>query len=241
MRRATFGSTGEGTDPEYAVSETQALTIRFVVLAEHLLKRQEPPGGRRRQRGPRRPMGVKAVDRRNALVCAPGSSRPPRGGRPRADQLGTCRGATEQPDSLNGNTEAHALDHEEVSQEEFIAGVLSGGKRQDAMLQLATAASPAPGTRASDVRHLTQFVNEVLSILRSPINPFEGMLEAPSPIVRLYQTHKQSMKDLRPNRDKALEPLLQDALAALYNSIGPIAWTTVEDTDISRTAPPDSR
>lgn len=59
---------------------------------------------------------------------------------------------------------------DEVSQEEFVAGVLSGGKRQGAMLQLALAASPAPGTRASDVRHLARFVNEVLSILRAPIN-----------------------------------------------------------------------
>ena len=79
---------------------------------------------------------------------------------------------------------------DEVSREEFVQGVLSGGKRGDAMLQLAIAASPAR-TCASDIRHLTEFVSDVLSILRSPINPFEGMLEAPSPIVRLYQTHKE--------------------------------------------------
>ncbi len=89
------------------------------------------------------------------------------------------------------------------------------------------------------MRHLARFVNEVLSILRAPINPFEGMLEAPSPIVRLYQAHKQSMKDLRTHRDEALEPLLRAALAGLYNSIGPIAWTTVEATDIARTPPPE--
>jgi hypothetical protein len=128
---------------------------------------------------------------------------------------------------------------DEVSREEFVQGVLSGGKRGDAMLQLPIAASPAPGTRASDIRHLTEFVSDVLSILRSPINPFEGMLDAPSPIVRLYQTHKESMRDLRPHRDEALGLLLRDALAALYNGIDPVAWTTVEATGISRTPLPE--
>lgn len=126
---------------------------------------------------------------------------------------------------------------DEVSQEEFIEGVLSGGKRGNAMLQLAIAARPAPGTRASDTRHLAELVSDVLSILRSPINPFEGMLEAPSPIVRLYQTHKESMRDLRPHRDEALGLLLRDALAALYDGIGPLVWTTVEASGISRTPP----
>lgn len=37
---------------------------------------------------------------------------------------------------------------DEVTREEFVQGVLSGGKRGNAMLQLAIAASPAPGTRA---------------------------------------------------------------------------------------------
>jgi hypothetical protein len=128
---------------------------------------------------------------------------------------------------------------DEVSREEFVQGVLSGGKRGDAMLQLANTASPAPGTRASDNRHLTEFVSDVLSILRSPINPFEGMLEAPSPIVRLYQTHKKSMRDLRPHRDEALGLLLRDALAALYNGIDPVAWTTAEATGISRIPLPE--
>jgi hypothetical protein len=130
---------------------------------------------------------------------------------------------------------------DEVSQEEFIEGVLNGGKRGDAMLQLATAASPAPGTRASDIRHLTEFVSEVLSILWSPINPFEGMLEAPSPIVRLYQTHKKSMRDLRPHRDEALEALLRDALAALYDGVGPLAWTALEVIGFCRTPPEQAR
>ena len=86
----------------------------------------------------------------------------------------------------------------EVTQQEFIEGVLSGGKRRDAMLELAITATPAPGARASDNRQLGQFVSDVLSILRSPINPFEGMLEAPSPIVRLYQTHRESMSERVP-------------------------------------------
>lgn len=128
---------------------------------------------------------------------------------------------------------------DEVSREEFVKGVLSGGKRGDAMLQLASVASPAPGTRSSDTRHLIELISEVLSIMRSPINPFEGMLEAPSPIVRLYQTHRESMKDLRPHRDEALKPLLRDALAALYNGIDPLAWTSVEATGISRTPLPE--
>jgi hypothetical protein len=130
---------------------------------------------------------------------------------------------------------------DEVSREEFVQGVLSGGKRGDAMLQLASVASPAPGTRASDIRHLTEFVSDVLSILRSPINPFEGMLEAPSPIVRLYQTHKESMKDLRPHRDEALEALLRDALAALYDGVGPTTWPALEVIGISRTPPEQAR
>jgi len=130
---------------------------------------------------------------------------------------------------------------DEVSQEEFIEGVLSGGKRRDAMLQLAIAASPAPGTRASVTRHLAEFVSEVLSILRSPINPFEGMLEAPTPIVRLYQTHKESMRDLRPHRDEALGLLRRDALAALYNGIDPVAWPALEVIGISRTPPEQAR
>lgn len=128
---------------------------------------------------------------------------------------------------------------DEVSQEEFIEGVLGGGKRRDAMLQLAIVASP--GSRDSPIRYLpTGSVRQrPASITRSPINPFEGRLEAPSPIVRLYQTHKESMKDLRPHRDEALELLLRDALAALYNGIGPVAWTTVEATGTSRTPLPE--
>jgi len=125
---------------------------------------------------------------------------------------------------------------DEVSQQEFIDGVLSGGKRRDAMLELAITATPAPGARASDNRQLGQFVSDVLSILRSPINPFEGMLEAPSPIARLYQTHRESMSELRPHRDDALLSLLRDALAALYNGIVPIAWTTVEAIGTPRSA-----
>jgi len=126
---------------------------------------------------------------------------------------------------------------DEVSREEFVQGVLSGGKRGDAMLQLAIVASPAPGTRASDIHHLGQFVSDVLSILRSPINPFEGMLEAPSPIVQLYQTHKESMRDLRPHRDEALGLLLRDALAALYDGVVPATWPALEVIGISRTPP----
>ena len=129
---------------------------------------------------------------------------------------------------------------DEVTQREFIDGVLIGGKRQDAILQLAITANPAPGLRASDTRLLGQFVSEVLSILRSPINPFEGMLEAPSPIVRLYQAHKESLKDLRSHRYRALEPLLQDALAALYSGILPLAWATLEAAGIDRTPPPEA-
>jgi hypothetical protein len=129
---------------------------------------------------------------------------------------------------------------DEVSQEEFTEAVLRGGKRRDVMLQLATA-SPAPGTRASDTRFLAEFVSEVLSILQSRATPFEGMLEAPSPIIRLYQTHKESMKGLRPHRDAALELLLRDALAALYNGVDPLAWTAVEATGISRTPPEQAR
>lgn len=115
----------------------------------------------------------------------------------------------------------------------------SGGKRREAMPHLAMAASPAPGARASDVRQLGHFVIDVLSILRSPINRFEGMLEAPSPIVRLYQAHRQSMTDLRPRREGALQSPFQDARAALYDGIAPIVWTIVEATGIIRFSLPE--
>ena len=128
---------------------------------------------------------------------------------------------------------------DKVTQREFIEGVLIGGKRRDALLQLAITASSAPWVRASDTRRLGQFVSEVLSILRSPINPFEGMLEAPSPIVRLYQAHRETVKDLQSQRYQALEPLLRDALTVLYGGILPIAWATLEAAGIPRNPPPD--
>lgn len=124
-------------------------------------------------------------------------------------------------------TETGDRNDHEISRDEFVRTVAGGGLAGDAMLQLFVRASSAPDRRQSHNDLLGDFVNEVRDILLSPINPFEGMLEAPTPIVRLYQAHKDSMSELRPHRDGALMALLHDALAALYDGVDPIARSTL--------------
>ncbi len=114
--------------------------------------------------------------------------------------------------------------------------MLGGGPRGDALLQLIRAAGPDTRKAALEHRALCDFVSEVVAILRSPVNPFDGMLEAPSPIVRLYQAHKISMRELRPHRDEALQALLRDALAALYDGAGPIARSAIDALGVSEPA-----
>ena len=49
------------------------------------------------------------------------------------------------------------------------------------------------------------------------------------------------MRDLRPHRDEALGLLLRDALAALYDGVGPATWPALEVIGISRTPPEQAR
>lgn len=49
------------------------------------------------------------------------------------------------------------------------------------------------------------------------------------------------MKDLRPHRDEALGLLLRDALAALYDGVGPASWPALETIGIFRTPPEQAR
>ena len=86
-----------------------------------------------------------------------------------------------------------------------------------------------------DNRLLAELAGEVMAILRSPVNPFEGVLEAPSSIVRLYQAHKHEMRELRPRRDEPLLALLRDTLDALYDGTSQLEWRSLEAAGISRT------
>jgi hypothetical protein len=124
-----------------------------------------------------------------------------------------------------------------LCRDDFVRIVMDGGPLGNTVLQLARAAPPASGHRAADNELLAQLATDVVSILRSPINPFEGMLEAPTPIVRLYQAHKNAMSGLRAGRDEPLLALLRDTLGALYDGTSRLDWQAVGAAGVPRVSP----
>ena len=51
-----------------------------------------------------------------------------------------------------------------------------------------------PGLLPQD-RHLEELMNETIKLLAGKLSPFDGMMEAPPPIVALYQKYGKNIRD----------------------------------------------
>lgn len=63
-------------------------------------------------------------------------------------------------------------------------------------------------------------------LLHADVSPFDGMMEAPPEVSRLYGTHHMALDDLRSHRDKVLGRLLEElAGIALNVELGEVIWS----------------
>ena len=72
---------------------------------------------------------------------------------------------------------------------------------------------------------LGDLLHHAVQLRRQQLDPFAGYLEAPESIIRLYQDHGASLRDLDTHRSEAFAPLLSDAATAFYRAHGaPVIW-----------------
>lgn len=71
-----------------------------------------------------------------------------------------------------------------------------------------------------------------------PASPFEGMLEAPTSVIEVYQAHKRELAELVEVRSTVLGAVLEDLAARVIEQLQGTTWSELEAQGAVRKRPP---
>ena len=70
------------------------------------------------------------------------------------------------------------------------------------------------------------------------ITPFQGMLEAPSEIIAVYQTHKAALRNLTSAHSEVMTAVLNDLATTVMDQLQGTNWPELEQLGVDQQPPP---
>lgn len=86
---------------------------------------------------------------------------------------------------------------------------------------------------------LMHTLESTAELLHARVSPFDGMMEAPPEVGRLYGAHRLAFDDLREHRDRVLGRLLDELAGLVLNhELGEVLWSDLVALGATAERPP---